>query len=451
MKINILRKKHPRFVYKKYSYKVSGKDLIISFLFEIDPGIRFTPKVTIKNIKKNTNIDNLVFHLGLIEMLSYWKATCSPEIVIEAGGLTKEQIKWWQDLIIKGMGQFFYENKINFKEKNFLKITCSEAKPAPLRSTLKKQTLIPVGDGKDSLTTLEIFRQNKKPFSCFCLNPTAITKKIIKKVGSKNSVIISRKIDKRLLALNQAGYLNGHTPFSAYLAFLSVLCGVIFDHKYIAFSNERSANEGNTKYLGEMINHQYSKTFAFEKKFRSYCQKYLVSDIEYFSFLRPLYEIQIAKIFANFPQYFPLFLSCNEARKTDSGRKRTINKWCGNCSKCLFVFAILYPFVSQKEINNIFGKDLFADEKLLPIMRELIETDKVKPWECVGTKKESLLVFYLSWQKEKEGHLLKYFAKNILPHQSNLKNKVKTILSSWNKQNNLPTEFVPMLKKLTNL
>ena len=449
MNINSLRKKHPQFVYKEYRYKVSDKDLIVSFVFEISPSIRFTPKVTIKNIKRKNGIDNLVFHLGLIEMLSYWKATCSPEIVIEAGSLSKEQVKWWHDLIIKGMGQFFYENKINFKQPDFLKISCPQAKTVPLKLVLRKRTLIPVGDGKDSLTTLEIFRKHKKPFNCFCLSPTAITKKIIKKVGSKTPIIVSRKIDKKLLALNQAGYLNGHTPFSAYLAFLSVLCAVIFDYKHIAFSNERSANEGNTEYLGETINHQYSKTFSFEKKFRSYSRKHLVNNIEYFSFLRPLYEIQIANIFAGFPQYFSLFLSCNEARKTDSGRKKTINKWCGNCSKCLFVLAILYPFVPKKEIINIFGKNLFTDKKLLPIMRELIEADKVKPLECVGTKKESLLAFYLSWQKEEKAELpflLDYFAKNILPKQRNLDKQVKIMLNSWDKQNNLPLEFIKLLK-----
>ena len=82
-------------------------------------------------------------------------------------------------------------------------------------------------------------------------------------------------------------------------------------------------------------------------------------------------------------------------------------------------------------------------------MRELVEIEKVKPWECVGTKKESLLAFYLSWQKKKEDYLLKYFAENILPQESNLKNKRKMILGSWNKQNNLPSEFAQILKKLT--
>jgi len=74
------------------------------------------------------------------------------------------------------------------------------------------------------------------------------------------------------------------------------LAAVLFNKKYIILSNEKSSNEGNLKYLGEEINHQYSKTLDFENKFREYLKKYLSSNIEYFSLLRPLYELQIANI-----------------------------------------------------------------------------------------------------------------------------------------------------------
>ena len=57
----------------------------------------------------------------MIEALSYWKVTCSPEIKIRVGKLDKNQVKWWKDLIINGMGQFFYENKIDWKELKSLK------------------------------------------------------------------------------------------------------------------------------------------------------------------------------------------------------------------------------------------------------------------------------------------------------------------------------------------
>ena len=121
-KFKSLRKKYPKFIYNSYSYEVRESNLNISFDFSIEPDIKFKPELVVKNINKRevNNIreevlDNLVFHLGLIESLSYWKATCSPIIEIRAGELNKDQIKWWKDLIIKGMGQFFYENKIDWR------------------------------------------------------------------------------------------------------------------------------------------------------------------------------------------------------------------------------------------------------------------------------------------------------------------------------------------------
>ena len=212
-------------------------------------------------------LNNLIFHLGLIEILSYWKATCSPEIEILPGSLNKEQIKWWKDLIIKGMGQFFYENKIDFRKPDFVKIFSFEsvkklAKVKSLTNNNEDRVLIPIGGGKDSVVTLEILKRAEKGISLFSLNPTKASHNIIKIAGfpskkrEKNrkireNIIVRRKIDKKLLQLNREGFLNGHTPFSAYLAFLSLLVATIFGQKYVAFSNERSSNEGNLKYLGK--------------------------------------------------------------------------------------------------------------------------------------------------------------------------------------------------------
>jgi len=484
-KVEFFRKKYSQFIYESFSSKVFNNDLEISFKFVIEPGIIFNPKVTIKNINKkkleivgDKVLNNLIFHLGLIELLSYWKATCSPEIIIKAGFLNSEQIKWWKDLIIQGIGQFFYENRINFQKPNFIRIISTQKynRTRIFLPSLKNRFLVPVGGGKDSIVTLEILKETKKELSSFSLNPTDAALKIMKIAGCKNQIIVERKIDKKLLELNRQGFLNGHTPFSAYLAFLSVLCGAIFDYKYIAFSNERSSNEGNLIYLGKIINHQWSKSFKFEKKFREYSRKYLTSGVkedkssfppslplrgssvvEYFSFLRPLYEIQIVKLFSKYPKYFPVFLSCNEAYKTASGTEKPTKKWCGKCPKCLFIFTILYPLVTEKKLIKIFGKNLFNDKNLLPIMKELIGKRGFKPFECVGTKKETLIAFYLSWKKNrgrasvtsvKLPFLLKYFEKKILPKHPNLEREVRKLMNSWNKQNNIPKEFEKILKAL---
>jgi len=466
MRYETLRKKYPRFIYEKYSWQVSKKNLEIFFTFRIKPDISFNPRIVIENINRakirrigNEVFNNLIFNLGLVELISYWKATCSPKIEIQAGPLNKEQIKWWKSLIINGMGQFFYENKIDFRPAKFVQILSPNVTKQDLVTLyggkLKDKVLVPIGGGKDSVVTLEILKQNspvggKRKINCFSLNPTPAAKKIIDMGGCRKPIIVRRKVDRKLLALNQRGFLNGHTPFSAYLAFLSCLLGVIFDFKFIAFSNEKSSDEGNVKYLGKIINHQYSKTFQFEKLFRNYSKKYLAKEFEYFSFLRPLYEIQIAKLFSQNPKYFPVFMSCNVAYQTNSGRKNPIRQWCGACPKCLFIFASLYPFVESKKLIKTLGGNLFENKSLLPLMLQLTGEKGFKPFECVGTKKESRVAFYLSWKKaNREGgkpYLLNYFKKKLLPKYKKIEEDSKIIISSWNSQHNLSKNFEKLLR-----
>jgi len=412
MNAKFLRKKYQKFVFNSFNFKLQKKGLEICFNFGIEPGIQFSPKVFIEGITEKEikrvgekALKNLIFNLGMIEILTYWKATCAPKIEILAGFLNKEQIKWWKDLILKGMGQFFFENKINFLEKNFLEILSfgEEFQFERFDGKLSEnRVLIPVGGGKDSIVTLEYLKKMNKSLIAFSLNPKEHQKKIIKISKIKNKIYVQREIDQRLLKLNQKGFLNGHTPFTAYLCFLSVLIAILKNCKFIAFSNEKSSNEGNVKYLGKIINHQYSKSEEFEKKFRFYSKKYLAKNVECFSLLRNLYELEISALFSTFPQYFSTFLSCNVAFQTNSGTKKPIKKWCGKCPKCLFVFASLYPFIGKRVIK-IFKKNLFDDRKLIPLMLQLIGKRKFKPFECVGTKKENYLAFKLSlerWKKE---------------------------------------------------
>jgi len=444
MTLSFLRKKYPVFIYESYSFRQTKSGLQVSFVFKTGD-IVFNPRILIKKAKSKKGIDNLVFNLGLIELFSYWKAVCSPKILIKCGYLDSFQKKWWKDLLIKGMGQFFYENKINFLKKGFVEIEAVKGKSfAKAKNYIKgKQLLIPIGGGKDSAVVLDLLAQEKNT-ACFCLNPDEHVKKMVKIGNGKDFIVAERKIEKKLLAMNRKGFLNGHTPFVSYLSFLTVLVAVLFNKKYVVFGNEDSANEGNVNYLGKEINHQYSKTYDFEKRFREYSKKYLAKDVEVFSVLRPFYELQIGKIFSSLKQYFPAFLSCNEASKTCSGTKKKTGRWCGRCSKCLFVFMILYPFVEEKELVEIFGSNLLEKKELLGTLKELIGEKKAKPFECVGTKRESLVALYLGWKKScnHAPFLLRYFEKNILNKYSGWEKEEKRIMTHWNKNNFVPKEFI---------
>ncbi len=453
---DFLRRHHPQFFYLNYSWNLKGKNLVIAFDFSCPPNIRFAPSLIIKDVAKadikrvgEDVLNNLVFNLGMAELLSYWKATASPEITVRTGSLTKNQISWWHYLLEKGMGQFFYENQIDFQKPGFVKIismTDSKKNSRVYKRRLKDQAIIPIGGGKDGVITLETLKKDKKQTRAFLLNPTAAQKAVLRVSKEKNPIIVERTLDPRLLELNQQGYLNGHTPFSAYLAFLSVLVAVLFDYKDIVLSNERSSNEGNVEYLGETINHQYSKSYDFEKRFRAYATSFLASFINYFSFLRPLYELQIARMFSQHSKYFSAVLSCNEAHKTYSGTKIPKGMWCGKCPKCLFVFIVFSPFISEKKLVKIFGFNLFANKKLLPILKELTGMARFKPFECVGTEKETIAALFLA-KKEytKLPYLLKYADKEILPKYPNIKREAERILSSWNARNALPRDYTKLL------
>ncbi len=196
-------------------------------------------------------------------------------------------------------------------------------------------------------------------------------------------LVIRRTIDPTLLDLNAKGYLNGHTPFSAMLAFYTLLASLLSGIPNVALSNESSANESTV--IGTDVNHQYSKSLEFEDDFRKYVNEELrmkneESSFNYFSFLRPLSELQIAMLFSRFTQYHDVFRSCNVGSKQDI--------WCGHCAKCLFAYIILSPFIEPARLNRIFGKSMLDDKSLELEFRQLLGEEETKPFECVGTVSE---------------------------------------------------------------
>lgn len=422
-----LRNKYPVFEYKSFSEKIDGKNLVVTWQMETG-NLKYQPKIVIFNAADKIRnldqkiLDNLIFNLGLIEMFSYWKATCSPIIKISAGSLKDWQKEWWKNLLKDGMGQYYYENKIDFNKSDFIKIETNKSIFFPEIAGAGNGSLVAISGGKDSTVTADIFKKkNLQKTSGFIVHSIRRSKaalRIAKNVGVDELIEVERTVDPKLFKLNEQGFINGHTPIVANFSFLAILCAYIFGYEEVVFSNERSSNEGNTTYLGLEINHQYDKSCNFEKKFREYNKKYL-SLINYYSFLRPLYELQTMKIFAKMEKYFKDFRSCNVGSKTDS--------WCGNCPKCLTIFVGLYPFTKKENLLNIFRENLLEKGSLKPLIKAMLGETGEKPLECIGTIEETKMAFYLSTQK-----LGKYSGN---------------ILSGWDKNNFVPAEKQQWLKE----
>ena len=451
-----LREKHPVFEYTRYEIERVDKGLLMRFHYSFGTDIQFAPETFIEFVDDrdmetlgSEALERIVFQLGLVEMLSYWKAACSPLIRVKAGVLNSEQIAWWMDLLCRGMGEFFYVNQIQFDEKKFVRIV-SEAGNSGLTEThtvIKKNVsrdMVLTSGGKDSVVTMEYLRSSGREFDCLLLNPTKAALDVAQQAGCVAPIIVRRKIDPRLLELNGAGYLNGHTPFSAMLAILGTLVAAIKGSRNLIVSNERSAEEAAAEFLGREVNHQYSKSFRFEQEFRSYSKRYLANDVEYFSLMRPLYELQIARLFSKHRQYFSIFRSCNRASAK--------NGWCGRCPKCLFVFTALYPFVSRKEILAIFGQDLFEWAGAYELLISLLGLDRDKPFECVGTREETMAALFLCTEKYKEGNLalpqaLLDVDKNVLSSRNDLPNVVRSVLDAWTDDHCIPPDLADKLRK----
>jgi UDP-N-acetyl-alpha-D-muramoyl-L-alanyl-L-glutamate epimerase len=395
------RKQFRKFSYESYEFRRLQQSLEIAYNFNLDNLYYFRPVYSIPlnssiRIDKLTDQDlsGIVFHIGMIELISYWKAACPETVVIKPFSLNEEQKEWWKNLYFHGLGEFFYLNSIQAACDDIMNIVC-ESEEATVKKTfeLDDSNIIPVGGGKDSAVTIELMSGAREKNLMLILNPRKACSDTAEVAGyTKEQVIeIKRSIDPVLLKMNDEGFLNGHTPFSALLAFVSLLAAAITQKKNILLSNESSANESTVS--GSLVNHQYSKSYSFEKDFRDYVENYISSDFNYFSFLRPINELQIAKLFSSFSKYHTIFRSCNAGSKNDC--------WCGECPKCLFTAIILSPFLGQDEIRRIFGKDILNDSKLLFYFKQLYGAEENKPFECVGTIDDVNAALILTMKKEK--------------------------------------------------
>ena len=446
-KFEQLRHQYPVFTYDDFSWSLNGDILILKFHFNLGNKYDFYPEHSIDLKSWSTNLpddeimDILVFHIGMAELVSYWKAACSPTVMIKPYRLKPFQAKWWKKLYYQGLGEFFYLNKIDTSLHDFMSFTFEKnATPAPagFRMDLDDAFLIPVGGGKDSVVTLSLLGKDTKTATAMVINQRDATRKCIQQAGlDQNMYEVNRTIDPILLDLNERGFLNGHTPFSSLLAFVSALAAVITAKKHVVLSNESSANEATIP--GTNINHQYSKSFEFEQDFRSYLFEFICPDINYFSFLRPLNELQIGELFSRNPKYFDVFKSCNVGSKTDT--------WCCNCSKCFFTFIMLSPFIKKDVMVKIFGMDLFENENLEETLYQLAGLAPEKPFECVGTINEvnSALAHLCA---SKNYHPLPVLLKKYQKATSGITfTSLKEQLNYWNGFHSLTPGFEKLLKE----
>lgn len=396
-----LRNTFQEFHYENFDYSLIDNELSIGFNFRVDDFIEFHPSLKFvksqfyhfENIPTDV-LEAMIFNIGMVELISYWKAIAPKKLIIHGYKLGGEQIDFWKKLYFHGLGEYFYLNGIDPDFESFISINSLGDKILkPFDFNVSENAIIPVGGGKDSVVSLELLKDLSKDNLALIMNPRGASLATAIEGGFENRLLeIRRTIDPELIRLNNEGFLNGHTPFSALLAFVTLIAAAASGRKHIALSNEGSANEPTV--AGTKINHQYSKSIEFEADFRNYVQNNISGNLNYFSLLRPISELQIASIFSRHPKYFDQFKSCNVGSKSDI--------WCGKCPKCLFTFIILSPFLEPEILVRIFGSNLLEDNDLEKYFDELTGIVDVKPFECIGTVEEVNIAICLAKKKYHE-------------------------------------------------
>jgi UDP-N-acetyl-alpha-D-muramoyl-L-alanyl-L-glutamate epimerase len=380
------------FVFEDYRYDPAESSL--SLCYGYPGGPRFEEQLIFDFVPRQLSpaagevLDRIFRLILLLSGVSYYKAFIPKVLTCRAFELDERTAEFLQKFYEKGLAEFAFRNGVSLR--GHLRFQSSSA-PAltPITVDLPRRTFVPVGGGKDSIVTIECLRQGGEPLMLFSLGDAEPIAACIA-AAKLPFMRVYRRLDAGLLQLNEAGALNGHVPITGILSAIALAGAVMSGCNALAMSNEHSASAPNLSLDGVEINHQYSKSLEYERDFAQYVEDFISPSIRYFSLLRPLSEIEIARRFAKYREYFGVFRSCNTAfRQAREARGR---HWCCNCPKCRFVFLALSPFVAKPDLIEIFGCNLLDDEIQRDGFAELCGLRAIKPFECVGETHESASV-----------------------------------------------------------
>jgi hypothetical protein len=383
---------YSEFVFENYRYDPLAS--VLSLYYRFSNGPRFEERLFFDFPSQQTTratsevLDRVYRLIFLLSGVSYYKAFIPKLLICEAFKLDEKTAEFLHKFYNKGLAEFAFRNRLSLEGHfRFQSSSVSAAPPIPL--DLTRKTLVPVGGGKDSIVTVECLKQGGDPLLLFSLGDAEPINACIA-AANLPFIRVRRQLSETLLELNQEGALNGHIPITGILSAIALAGAAMSGCDAIVMSNEHSANVPNLQFNGVEINHQFSKSLEFEQDFAEYVEHFISPSIRYFSLLRPLSEIEIARRFAKYPQYFGKFRSCNTAfRQSRAARGK---RWCGNCPKCRFVFLALAPFVPKCDLIGIFGRNLLDEPTQSDGFAALCGLQEHKPFECVGETSESAAV-----------------------------------------------------------
>lgn len=394
----------------------------------------------------------LVRALAIIEAFSYWKAFCSPTIEVVPLAPDTDELVWWRSFWPDAMAEFFYRNGINFTDAGFLDIIAapghreaSGSMPleAPREAEVAARQAVPLvmfSGGKDSLAlALTLNNGGYDQIDCFLYNPTSEQYRLAESVAAGGRILrVERRILPELLELNAKNHPNGHTPYSAYLGVAAMLIGYLRGNEHVVAGNSRSDDEPNVEsYFGRSVNHQWTKTYDFEKELRNYRDRWVPHAPTYSSPFRPLFELQVLSLLSNNIDTYLRTASCNRTKGVG---------WCGECAKCAWVFLATAALFGLPTAVQKFGADLFAQSDLSEVYRGMAGLAGTKPFECTGTEEEvRVAVRAVSQRYSLEDSPA--LAASLRAPSVQAARPLEGLLADWGRDDLVPTAFIEKVRR----
>ena len=364
---------------------------VARLVYAFDEGPELTETVTIPgapfalDATRAQAVEQAVRLLHLITGVSYYKAAVPNEIRIEGYAIDAATAVLMEQVYVHGLGEFAYRNGLSLHGR--VRFPVAAQAPAPAAAAgLREHALAAIGGGKDSLVSIEALRGAGVDQTVTWIGGSQLIAACAARTGLP-TLNIGRALAPELFEYNRQGAWNGHIPVTAINSAIMVLAALLHGVDQVVFSNERSASYGSMIPGTGEVNHQWSKGWAFESAFGAYVQSHVAADLQYYSLLRPLSELAVARQFARTDHYDAHFSSCN--RNFHLLGERPTNRWCGVCPKCHFVFLALAPFMPKPRLVGIFGRNLLDDANQTGGFDALLEYQDHKPFECVGEGQES--------------------------------------------------------------
>src|ERR1700691_4650648 len=262
----------------------------------------------------------------LLAGVSYYKTAAPPVIDLGDTALTDAERAFLRDFYLQGLGEYAYKNDLDLSGLRIEGPTAPGPAEAPAAAPVSGRlgrALVPFGGGIDSIVTVEGVRQVAADVALFVVSRPGDRFAAIERPAEVNGLPVvgaGREIDPQLLRSAEFGFRNGHVPVTGVISAIAILAAVLDERDVVVMSNQWSASFPTLEYRGEPVNHQYSKSAAFESAFRDVLAADQAGMPGYFSALRDRTELWVGDKFAALTEYPATFRGCNKAFIIDSGR-----------------------------------------------------------------------------------------------------------------------------------